>query len=138
MGLGEPGFLRRIYMYLTGVIIGTVFVYFTMYKNRDLPSFWPAGKVKESIINSTVSWEESTLCPKTFVGINDEVFESLIKNGKVRFNQSEPRRKPHPIYHIESVDKYAGKLIFKIELADSTSSVRSIEYADENKTFDCQ
>ncbi len=138
MDLGGPGFIRRIYLYLVGVMLGTIFVYFTLLRNREFPAFWPAGIVKESIIKSTVTWEEPTLCAKGIVGVNEDVFKDLITNGKVRFNRSEPRRKPYPIYHIETTDKYAGKLILHIELANSTSTVKSLVYADESKSFNCE
>jgi hypothetical protein len=118
---------RGFLFYGIGLIIGTIAVNQLWLKNReDLFSMWPSGRVKEKIIKG--SWTEDSLfiCYQKCYQFSVVEINESIKSGNVRFGISEGRRKPYPIYIIDS--KLKGKDIrWHIESADSTSRIFKVE-----------
>ena len=119
--------LRGFLFYGIGLVIGTIAVNQLWLKNReDLFSMWPSGRVKEKIIKG--SWKEDSLftCYQKCYDFSVTEINESIKSGNVRFGISEGRRKPYPIYIIDSKIK-GTDVRWYIESADSTARICNVE-----------
>lgn len=129
-------FLRRVMLFGLGFAISSVFVYFFMYRNRSLPAFWPAGKVKEKIEKST-RISDADECYYQCLGLNEAQLKASISQGEVHFRKSKPRQQPCSQYIIEAKDKADQTVWLDIQSCDSTFAV-SNAYRDEDlKTKAC-
>lgn len=122
-------FFRRLMLFGLGFAISSVFVYFFMYRNRNLPAFWPSGKVKEKIDQSTrISNADS--CYYACLGWTEEELKAAINDGSVHFRKSKPREQPCSQYIIEVEDKSKQAVWLDIQSCDSTFAISEV-YANE-------
>lgn len=119
-----------------GFAISAVFVYFTMYRNRDLPAFWPQGKVKEKIAHSTRA-NENDSCYYSCLGWDEVQLKSAINEGEVHFRKSDPRDEPCSKYMIEVQNPKLNKIFVRISSCDSTFSVVNV-FADDAQKQLCE
>lgn len=123
--------IRGFAFYITGIILG-IFVVKLFFKDRNLPSMWPEGRVKEVIANSEWIQTSESTCFKECYHLNDSLIVSFVKNGDVRFGVSKPRRKPLPVYIIDG--KMDDRIIrMHIESGDTTATLFGIEDLPESK-----
>ena len=92
-------FLKRLYYYSTGFIVGIVFLFFILNGKRASCNYTPNARV----INNITS-KELTIDPKSEAFFDQEELIQILNNGKVIFNQSEPNRIPCGMYYIKSGD----------------------------------
>ena len=97
-------FLKRLYYFLTGLIIGIVFLFFILNGKRTSCNYGPSARVIDNIISKKLVQKNKS------DSISDDKLYNLISKGRVRFNKSEIRNEPCAIYYVES-----GDLIFLIE-----------------------
>ena len=97
-------FLKRLYYFLTGLIIGIVFLFFILNGKRTSCNYGPSARVIDNIISKKLVQKNKS------DSISDDKLYNLISKGRVRFNKSEIRNKQCAIYYVES-----GDLIFLIE-----------------------
>lgn len=135
----DKKFLRRLMLFGIGFAISSVFVYFFMYANRDLPAFWPAGKVKEKIQKSTRA-SEADSCYYRCLGWNEEELKKSLDDGKVYFSKSKPRIKPCPEYLIGLKNPTLGSVRVNIQSCDSTFTLRDVldDSEEKKKLCDCR
>ena len=91
-------FLKRLYYFSTGLIIGIVFLFFILNGKRTSCNYGPSARVIDNIVS-----KELILKYQTDSIVDDEIY-NLISEGRVRFNKSEIRNEPCPIYFVESDD----------------------------------
>lgn len=129
-------FFRRLMLFGLGFAISSVFVYFFMYRNRNLPAFWPSGKVKEKIDNSTrISNADS--CYYNCLGWTEAELKTAINEGSVHFRKSKPREQPCSRYIIEVEDKAQQPVWLNIRSCDSTFAVTDAYRNEELTTKAC-
>jgi len=92
-------FLKRLYYYSTGFIVGIVFLFFILNGKRASCNYTPNARV----INNITS-KELTIDPKSEAFFDQEELIQILNNGKVIFNQSEPNRIPCGMYYFKSGD----------------------------------
>ena len=91
-------FLKRLYYFSTGLVIGIVFLFFILNGKRTSCNYGPSARVIDNIISKKL-----VLKHKSDSISNDKLY-NLISKGKVRFNKSEIRNEPCAIYYVESGD----------------------------------
>ena len=91
-------FLKRLYYFSTGLIIGTVFLFFILNGKRTSCNYGPSARVIDNIIS-----KELVLKYQTDSIVDDELY-NLISEGRVRFKKSDISNEPCPVYFIESGD----------------------------------
>tara|TARA_B100000989_G_scaffold126585_1_gene93926 strand:+ start:4026 stop:4358 length:333 start_codon:yes stop_codon:yes gene_type:complete len=91
-------FLKRLYYFSTGLLIGILFLFFILNGKKTSCSYGPSARVINNITSKKLikKYQTDSIA-------NDELYE-LISNGKVRFNKSDSRKEPCAIYYIESGD----------------------------------
>lgn len=116
---------RRFFLFAIGFAISSVFVYFFMYKNRDLPAFWPSGKVKEKIIQSK-RISEADSCYYKCLNWNEVELKAAIETGGVNFNKSKPRKTPCSEYRIDVIHPKLNEIMLNIQSCDSTFALLAV------------
>jgi len=91
-------FLKRLYYFSTGLIIGIVFLFFIFNGKRSSCNYGPNARVIDNIIS-----KELVLKYQTDSIADDELYD-LIYKGRVRFNKSDITNEPCPLYFVESGD----------------------------------
>jgi len=89
-------FLKRLYYYSTGFIIGIFFLFFIFNGKRTSCNYGPSARVIDNIISKEL------ILKSTNDSIDSNELIDIISNGKVIFNKSEPNQKPCGIYFIKS------------------------------------
>jgi len=89
-------FLKRLYYYSTGFIIGIFFLFFIFNGKRTSCNYGPSTRVIDNIISKEL------ILKSTNDSIDSNELIDIISNGKVIFNKSEPNQKPCGIYFIKS------------------------------------
>jgi len=116
---------RNLLAYVLGIGIGSVLVWALWLRNRDIPSFWPEGRVKDQIKASTIETNDLNNCYLSCYETTDSLFRSLIVSGDVKFPPA--RRKPYPVYGISTVTSSGEKTRWWIESKDSTYNILKVE-----------
>lgn len=130
-------FFRRVMLFGFGFAVSAIFVYFFMYSNRDLPAFWPSGKVKEKIEHSQrISTADS--CYYGCLGWTETELKLAINNGDVYFSKSKPRQKPCSEYIIEVENPTLKKAWLNIRSCDSTFAILDVYTTKELSQKFCE
>ena len=89
-------FLKRLYYFSTGLIIGILFLFFILNGKKTSCNYGPSARVIDNIISKELTFklEKDSIENKELIDI--------ISNGKVRFNKSDVNKKPCALYFIES------------------------------------
>jgi hypothetical protein len=123
----KKDFPRRLKLFIAGVIIGSIVMYFSVFKGRNIYK-----SPQEVVIGKLLKYpsEASEAASKKIRenNISTDEIKELLNNGDVKFSQSEVHKKPCPIYKIENElsDKKLRTVFF--ELCDSTSRLIDIVY----------
>ena len=91
-------FLKRLYYFSTGLIIGIVFLFFILNGKKASCNYGPSARVIDNIIS-----KELVIKYQTDSIVTDELYD-LISKGRVRFNKSDISNKPCALYFVESGD----------------------------------
>jgi len=125
-------FFRRLRLYLIGVAIGVVVVYFMLLYKRDRPSWMPQGRILEQIAASEIIFTEKALLNIHSLNLNEEeIKKSITKNGSVIFSKSDTQRKPCPVYFIG--DKKYEEIFYRAEVCDSVCTILWVSNLNSNK-----
>ena len=89
-------FLKRLYYFSTGLIIGTIFLFFIFNGKKTSCNYGPSARVIDNIISKELIFKADQ------DSIENEKLVDFISNGKVRFNKSDVDKKPCALYFIES------------------------------------
>ena len=91
-------FLKRLYYFSTGLIIGIIFLFFILNGKKTSCNYGPSARVIDNIISKELTFNVEK------DSVENEKLIDIISNGKVRFNKSDVNKKPCAIYFIESED----------------------------------
>ena len=91
-------FLKRLYYFSTGLVIGLVFLFFILNGKRTSCNYGPSARVIDNIVSKKLVLKNKSDT------ISDDKLYNLISKGRVRFNKSEISNEPCPMYFVESGD----------------------------------
>jgi hypothetical protein len=118
---------RNLLAYIFGIGLGSVLVWALWLRNRDVPSFWPEGMVRDKIVQSTLEPNDTNACFLKCMATTDSLLRNSIKKGDVKFSISKTRRKPAPVYAIDTKTLSGEKTRWWIESKDSTYNIFKID-----------
>ncbi len=122
--------IRGFAFYSLGIILG-IFLVKMFFKDRNVPSMWPEGRVKQIISESEWIKTGDSECFKKCYQLEDSLIVNYVKDGNVRFGISKTRRKPSPVYIIDG--KIDDRLLrMHIESTDTTATIFGIEDLPES------
>ena len=105
-------FLKRLYYYSTGFIIGIIFLFFIFNGKRTSCNYGPSARVIDNIISKELILKSNVESIDSIGLIN------LISEGRVIFNKSESNQKPCGVYHVET-----SSITFIISNCEDTATV---------------
>jgi hypothetical protein len=132
---------RNLLAYILGIGLGSVLVWALWLRNRDVPSFWPEGMVRDKIVEATLEPNDTNACFLTCLATTDSLVRNAIKKGDVKFSISKTRRKPAPVYAIDTKSLSGEKIRWWIESKDSTYNIFKIDDlpgTTKNHICDCK
>ncbi len=91
---------RRVRIYLLGVFLGTLFVYFFLIRGKDRNfSFWfPSNRIIEEIQTKKMNVTPRAFCMLTCMQTDTSNIKPLLKNATIDFSKSLPRNTPKTYY----------------------------------------
>lgn len=128
-------FGRRLRTYLIGVGLGLLMVYI-FFGDRDISSWTPEGRVLTTIDSSTMIISERAKCQMMCLELNDSAIYKIQDFASVNFSESSTRKKPCPVYKLESTWKEKKyKLIW--EVCENAEEVTLSSILKEGKKCSC-
>lgn len=131
-------FGRRLRLYIFGVLLGILFVYVFLVKDRDnsnLTDWLPNSRVLSKMSENELVMDSVMQCKLTCFDIHTADVNFLLENGDVNFKQSDQHRKPHPIYKVFA-ERDTKHFVLDIELQDTIQS-RILDVQRLDREIDC-
>lgn len=130
---------KRILIYAVGFFIGSVMVYFILFRGRDRTYWLPGNRVKEELTKKKLYFPENTLCKMKCRNINEEEIKEILTNGDVNFQESDVHDAPCPSYAIEGSTSGHKELRIVFTSFDSITEVTTaINLAGKNDSCNCR
>ena len=107
-------FLKRLYYYSTGFIIGIIFLFFILNGKRASCNYTPNARVIDNI-----SSKELIVDSNSQVYLSNEELINIINEGKVIFSKSKPNNKPCGLYLVKS-----GKFNLEVVNCENNATVK--------------
>ncbi|MEY4110795.1 MAG: hypothetical protein RLZZ46_1150 [Bacteroidota bacterium] len=92
-------FGKRLKLYLGGFLIGTLVVYFFVYKDRNIYKS-PEEIILERAAGNPTQYSERSACILKCIQVGDSIADSLWRLARVSYKESDVRKKPNPVYRI--------------------------------------
>ncbi|MEW6469762.1 MAG: hypothetical protein AB1458_12600 [Bacteroidota bacterium] len=133
----KKAFYRRLRLYLFGVLLGCVLVYFLLIRNRDLGGWLPGNQIIGKIRSNELLFSSNAECMMQCLGITRGDIKKMIDStATVNMKQSNVHISDCPIYALEDKDKYELSLL--VQSCDSSATVLNVARTTEEKTScDC-
>ncbi|MCS6979761.1 MAG: hypothetical protein N2050_05685 [Flavobacteriales bacterium] len=117
-------FLRRLFLYLTGVALGSLLSYFLLFRGRQFPAFWPQGIVLEKLGKARYLPHGHSDSLMHCLKLDTTAFKKNLPDSRVIFRRSLPRRVPCPVYALRQ-PQWSHCLLL-VALCDSTYTLYDV------------
>jgi hypothetical protein len=124
---------KRIRLYLFGLIIGLVVVYFFVMKDKNIYKT-PQEVIFERLQHWELQVSEISQCKFNCIQKDSKDLIKIIPGSEIVYGESEVRKEPFPIYKIYTHDASGPIDYFRAEMRDSTFYLIDIGL----KTDSCQ
>lgn len=128
---------RRIRLFVFGVVLGSIIMYFFVFKDRNVyksPGEVIHGKLQEH----PLEYSKHAQCRMRCRGISEDEVKAILQNGDINYNKSEVHDKPCPSYAIEGKSADGQELRIVFAACDSvTKVVTAIDLGLEQDTCSC-
>jgi len=127
---------QRLFRYLTGVLIGLLFVFF-FFGNRSCTDWMPNKRVLKRLSETELIVSRKARCQMDCMQLNDEDIRFIISNGNVDFKASDTES--IPLRYILDVQRDENKS-YRMEFiaADSTSTLDEVSLKGFSGNCNCQ
>jgi hypothetical protein len=92
-------FSRRLRLFLFGIVLGSVIMYFYVLKDRNIYKM-PKDVIKEKLLHFPLQLSTKSQCQVDCNNIDTASFRKAWASGDIDFSLSKVNEKPCPIYHI--------------------------------------
>jgi hypothetical protein len=123
-------FSKRLRLYLIGVLLGCIAVYFLLIYKRDrnFTAWLPKERILADIKEKPFATDEKTLCFLECMHTDTTALKSLLKNASVNFGNSLVKEKPFPIY-ILNTTKENQEVSYSIQIGDKELKLIGTTYS---------
>jgi hypothetical protein len=112
-------FGKRLRLYLTGVLLGCIAVYFLLIYKRDrnFTAWLPKERILAEIKEKPFSEDEKTICFIQCLNTDTASLKLILSEADVNFGNSLVNEKPFPIY-VLNTNKDNTETSFSIQIGD--------------------
>lgn len=131
-------FSRRIKLFLFGIVLGLIFVYFSLFKgrDRDLLGWLPQERVLQKLKESELIYTDRSFCIMDCNDISQEEIEKIILAGEVNFGKSKEKDSSCPVYALEGTVNNR-MLVVMFATCDTTTTVADARDINNEVACDC-
>lgn len=129
-------FTRRLRLYLTGFLLGSILVVFFFRERLSVLTSWlPNNRVLFRIENTLSGTTDQAKCQMDCFQVDSAMIHYAFEEGDVQFGMSETHADPK-IYIIDT--RYEDRLVrMSFETADSSATLTEVQLPFENVGCDC-
>ncbi len=125
---------KRLAFFIFGTVAGCVFVYFILIKGKKFPAWLPQDRVLEQIQATRIEVSPKAACYIKCLNISNQEVGNILATGDVNFSESDTRKKPYPIYHIEGKASNGLELVVYTETSSKTQVTTVHEVTTKQKS----
>lgn len=128
-------FSRRLRLFLIGVVLGSVAMYFWVLKDKNVYKM-PKDVIKEKLTHFPLQLSTKALCQMKCAGLDTQKLRPLWKEADIDFSLSKVNEKPCPIYFITLNTKELGTKTLHCSVCDDFAVLQEIVQSKD--TCDCR
>lgn len=129
---------RRIRLFVFGVVLGSIVMYFLVFKNRNVyksPSEVIHGKLQSQPLQLSLKAQ----CTMRCYAISESEIKEILINSEVNYPKSKVHEKPCPTYALEGKTSTGKNLSIVFAECDSLTKVLSaMDLGISSDTCNCQ
>lgn len=112
-------FGKRLRLYLTGVLLGCIAVYFLLIYKRDrnFTAWFPKERILAEVKEKPFSLDDKTICFIQCLNTDTASLKKLLAYADVNFGHSLVHKKPFPIYVLNTI-QHNEETSFSIQISD--------------------
>ena len=116
---------RRFWIFGIGFLIGSVLVYFTLFRGQDRSYWLPENRIKDLIQQSELVYSSHAICVMDCRNINKEDVSKILKTGDVNYEESNIHNTSCPSYAIDGILSGNKKIRIVVTTVDSVAEVET-------------
>ena len=116
---------RRIRLFLIGVLLGSIIMYFFVFKDRNVYKS-PSEVIHEKLQHSKLTFSNKSTCEMNCNAITSAEIQEFLKKSDVNFGASQVHQKPCPIYVMEGKSTSGKDLTVSYQQCDSSVEIISV------------
>jgi len=128
-------FSRRLRLFLIGVVLGSVVMYFYVLKDKNIYKT-PKEVIKEKLIHLPLQLSSKALCQVNCTKLDTSLLRKAWKNAEIDLGLSKVSEKPCPIYHITLNPSLGTNKILNCSVCDEFIVLQ--EVAEIKDSCNCQ
>jgi|SRR6185312_193908 len=132
----EPGFWKRLRLYLFGVTIGLIGVYF-FFGNRDYKVLTPGMLKLDQLAGQTMQYSDTAICEMKCEKVDTVEVKEAMLAGKVNSKQSQDFNQHHPLFNFDGGTKKGKQLNVICMQFDSITRVIYVHDLARKDTCKC-
>ena len=126
-------FSRRLRLFLIGVVLGSVLMYFYVLKDRNIYKS-PKEVLKEKLLHFPLQMSTMALCQANCNQLDTALLRKAWNTSEINFSESKVNEKPCPLYHITLNKAIGVSQIFMCSRCDDFVVLQEIK---ETTKCDC-
>ena len=116
---------RRIRLFLIGVLLGSIVMYFFVFKDRNVYKS-PSEVLHDKLQHSKLTISSKATCEINCYALTSDEIQAFLKTGDVNFGASQVHKKPCPIYVLEGKSNSGKDLSLSYQQCDSSVEIISV------------
>lgn len=130
--------VKRVSLFLLGVLMGSIFMYFMVFRDRDYIKT-PEQIIKEQLQHRKFVVTPQGLCFMQCKNITDDEIKKLFITGTINYKKSVVHDKPCKKYALEGTTTQGEKVRVMCGLCDLETNIISVKNIQEEKdTCKCE
>lgn len=128
-------FSRRLRLFLIGVVLGSVLMYFWVLKDKNVYKM-PKDVIKEKLLHFPLQLTTKAQCQIQCNKTDTAALRKAWKASDIDFSLSKVSQKPCPVYHITLNKSQGASMVVMCELCDEFAVLQEI--VEKENLCDCK
>jgi hypothetical protein len=119
-------FSRRLRLFLIGVVLGSVIMYFYVLKDRNIYKS-PKEVIKEKLLHFPLQLSSKAACQNKCNNLDTAVLRKAWKTAEINLGLSKVDEKPCPLYHITLTPNIGETKVIECSVCDDFVVMQEIK-----------